>query len=173
VIAALADHPEVTTSDDAAPVPVLAAVWCCSVGTIWTLELHELDHNMQLGPIVDWISSGVPVTQPTPDKLTHELLATRGLRLFFDPSPGPHTSSRHRIGYVCVDAELITLAHLVRDQAVKAELHPVMLAASWIAAGFSAETAAGWIRAGLPIPQVIHDMWAPPDGPGGGSSLPG
>jgi hypothetical protein len=37
---------------------VLVAVWCRSVGTTWTLELHELDSGMTLGTLVDWISSG-------------------------------------------------------------------------------------------------------------------
>jgi hypothetical protein len=82
--------------------PVLAAVWCCSVGTTWTLELRELDSDTALGKIVDWISSGVPVSQPAPDALAHELLAARGLRLVRDSSVAPCPRSRHRIGYVCV-----------------------------------------------------------------------
>lgn len=135
IVAVLADHPAITTSDIGASAPVLAAAWCCSVGTTWTLELHELLQNMQLGPVVDWISSGIPVTQPRPDRLTCDLLATRGLWLFPDPSPDSRTNSRHRIGYVCADAELITLAELVRDQKVKTDLHPVLLAASWLADG--------------------------------------
>lgn len=84
----------------------LAAVWCRSVGTTWTLELHELDRDTTLGAIVDWISSGVPVSQPAPDELARELLAERGLRLIRDSSAGPRTHSRHRIGYVCADTEL-------------------------------------------------------------------
>jgi hypothetical protein len=43
---------------------VLVAVWCRSVGTTWTLELHELDPGMTLGTLVDWISSGMPTCQP-------------------------------------------------------------------------------------------------------------
>lgn len=152
VVAALADQTTITSSDPVGPAPVLAAVWCCSVGTTWTLELHELKQDMQLGPVVDWISSGVPVTQPKPDTLTSDLLATRRLRLFPDPSPDPHTTSRHRIGFVCADAELIILADLVRDQAAETGLHPVLLAESWIAAGFSTQTAAGWIQAGCLFP---------------------
>lgn len=138
MVAALAGHPAITSSDIGASALALAAAWCCSVGTTWTLELHELLQNMQLGPVVDWISSGVPVTQPRPDRLTCDLLATRRLWLFPDPSPDSRTNTRHRIGYVCADAELITLAELVRDQAVQTDLHPVLLAASWITAGFSA-----------------------------------
>lgn len=131
-----------------APAPVLTAVWCCSVGTTWVLELRELDRDARLGPIVDWISSGVPVTEPKPDALTKDLLTTRGLHFFLDPSTDPHIGTRHRIGYACADAELITLAHLVRDHPAKTEPHPVLLAASWIAAGFSANTAVRWIHAG-------------------------
>lgn len=161
MVAALADRPTVTSSDTVVPAPVLAAVWCCSVGSTWTLELHEVHQNLQLGPIVDWISSGVPVTQPEPDTQTCDLLATRGLWLFADPSPHPRGKSRHRIGYVCADAELINLADLVRDQAVKTDLHPVLLAASWIAAGFSAQAATAWIQAGCHTPTNHHPHWVP------------
>jgi anti-anti-sigma factor len=153
MVAVLADQPTITGSDTVVPAPVLAAVWCCSVGSTWTLELHEVHQNMQLGPIVDWISSGVPLTQPKPDTQTYDLLATHGLWLFADPSPHPHGNSRHRIGYVCADPELINLADLVRDQAVKTDLHPVQLAASWTAAGFSAQAATAWIRAGCYTPK--------------------
>lgn len=153
VVAALADHPTVTRSDPVASEPVLAAVWCCSVATTWTLELHELHPNMQPGPIVDRISTATHVTQPPPDTLIRDLLATRQLWLFPDPSPALRTNSGHWIGYVCADPELITLAHLVRDQAAKIPVHPVLLASSWIAAGFSTQTAAGWIQAGCPFPK--------------------
>lgn len=121
-VATLADHSDITISDNLAAIPVMAAVWCCSVGTSWTLELRELDRDTGPGAIVDWISSGVPVSQPKPDTLTYELLAARGLRLFPDPFPEHHISSRHRIGYVCANDELITLAHLVRDQAARPKL---------------------------------------------------
>jgi hypothetical protein len=130
------------TSDNMAAVaPVLAAVWCRSGGTSWTLGLHHLNGGTAPGIIVTWISSGVPISQPEPDALAHGLLTERGLQLFRDSSAGPNTHSRHGIGYVCRNAELIKLAHLVRDDAQAA--HPVVLAAQWIAAGFSAEVAAG------------------------------
>lgn len=97
-------------SDDVAA-PVLAAVWCCSVGATWTVELRRLDRGTALGTIVDWISSGVPISQPEPEEaLTRELLAERGLYLFPDPSAGPGTHTRHSIGYVCSNAGLIDLA---------------------------------------------------------------
>lgn len=51
----------------------MAAVWCRSVGTSWTLELHGLDGGTALGTILDWISSGVPIAQPEPDTLAREL----------------------------------------------------------------------------------------------------
>jgi hypothetical protein len=48
---------------------------------------------------------------------------------------------------MCADAEVITLAYLVRDDAAKAALHPGVLAASWVAAEFWADVAACWIHA--------------------------
>lgn len=134
--------------DVAGAAPVQAAVWCRSVGASWTLELHELD-----GAIVDWISSGVPISQPEPDALASGLLAERGLHLFCDPSAGPCTRSRHGIGYSCQDAELITLAHVVQADGAEAGMHPVALAARWVAAGFSADAAARSIRQGVHSPQ--------------------
>ncbi len=64
------------------PVRVWAAVWCSSVGSTWTLELRELDDNTPLGRVRDWISSGVPISQPEPTALAYQLLAARGLRLY-------------------------------------------------------------------------------------------
>jgi hypothetical protein len=59
---------------------------------------------------VDRISS-VPVCQPEPDAaLAYELLAARGLRLIRESSTGSGTRSRHRIGHVCADTELVTPA---------------------------------------------------------------
>jgi hypothetical protein len=88
-------------SDDvAAAAPVLAVVWCRSVGASWTLELHQLDGGTAPETIVDWISSGVPISQPEPDALARELLAQRGLQLFRDSFAGLCTHTRHRIGYV-------------------------------------------------------------------------
>lgn len=128
--------------------PVLAAVWCRSVGTSWTLELHELGPGMAPRKIMRWISSGVPISQPEPEALARKLLTERGLQLFRDSSAGPRTRSRRGIGYVCGDAELIKLAHVVRDVATEAGVHPMMLAARWVAAGFSAEAAVERILVG-------------------------
>jgi hypothetical protein len=103
------------TSDEVAgAASVLAAVWCRSVGTSWTLELHQLRHGTPHLTLMDWISSGVPITQAEPpEALARELLAQRGLHLFRDSTAGPATGSRGGIGYVTADAKLITLAHLV------------------------------------------------------------
>jgi hypothetical protein len=90
-----------TSDDAAASAHVLAAVWCRSVGTSWTLELRELDGSAAPGTIVDWINSGVPISQPEPDSQARDLLAEHGLQLFRDSSAGPGTHSRRRIGYVC------------------------------------------------------------------------
>lgn len=62
----------------AAAARVLAAVWCRSVGTSWTLELRKLRRGTALGPVVDWINSGVLTSQPA----SHALLTQRGLHLF-------------------------------------------------------------------------------------------
>ncbi|MBA2470982.1 MAG: hypothetical protein DLM61_17665 [Pseudonocardiales bacterium] len=145
------------TSNGAAAAGVLAAVWCRSVGTSWTLELHEVDGGPARGTVVDWISSGIPISQPEPDvALTPELLGARGMYLFGDPSAGPDTHTRRGIGYACTNAELITLAHLVADAAAEAGVHPVLLAAQWVAAGFSTDDAAGWIRQGVQSPQATQ-----------------
>lgn len=122
-----------TRSDVVTAAPVLAAaVWCSTVGTTWTLELHNLARGGTRGTLVDWISSGIPTSQPVPDGLAHQLLADRGLHLFVD-STASSVHSRQSVGYVCADAELITLAHRVRDEAADAGVHPVLLAAQRIA----------------------------------------
>ncbi|MDQ3762911.1 MAG: hypothetical protein M3460_15055 [Actinomycetota bacterium] len=144
------------TSDGAAA-GVLAAVWCRSVGASWTLELRELNGGSAPGAIVEWITSGVPISHPEPpEALARELLAERGLQLFSDSSAGPGTHNRRGIGYVCRNVELIRLAHLVRQGAAETGVHPVMLATQWVMAGFSADAAAGWIRKGVHSPQVAQ-----------------
>ena len=150
-----------STPDGVAAAPVLTAVWCRSVGTSWTLELHELDTDTAPGAIKDWIPSGVPISQPRPDALVGTLLAERGLYLFRDSSAGPSTRSRRGVGYVCGDAELIVLAYLAREVASEAAVHPVVLAAQWAAAGFSAKAAARWVRQGVPLPRVAPNPGSP------------
>ena len=118
--------------------PVLAAVWCRSVGTTWTVELHKLDRGTALGTTVDWISSGVPTSQRQPhEDMARELLASRGLHLYLDSTAGPCTHSRYSIGYVCADAQVISLAHRLQEIAATAGIHPLTLAARRIAAEFS------------------------------------
>jgi anti-sigma B factor antagonist len=151
-----------TSGEVADTAPVLAAVWCCSVGTAWTLELHQLRRDTSPPTLVDWISSGVPISQPRPpESVARELLTQRGLHLFGDSSAGPYTGSRRGIGYVARNAELITLAHLVRDIVTETGLHPVILAAQWVVAGFSADAAARWIRQGVHSPQAAQHQTAP------------
>lgn len=141
------------SGDMAAKTPVLAVVWCRSVGTSWTLELHQLHRGTPPMTLTDWISSGVPISQPEPpEALARKLLAERGLQLFRDSFAGPCTGTRLGVGYAAGDAELIALAHLVADHATETGLHPVTLAAQWVAAGFSAEAAARWIRQGVHSP---------------------
>jgi hypothetical protein len=84
--------------------PGLVAVLCASVGATWTVELHEFDPDTRLGPLVEWISTGVPNTQPEPDEpLVREMLADRGFHLYPDPDAGPSTENRRSIGYVYGD----------------------------------------------------------------------
>lgn len=142
--------------------PVLAVVWCRSVGSFWTLELHQLHRGTPHTTLVDWINSGVPITQPQPgDALARELLAQRRLWLFCDSSAGPRTSTRQGIGYVAGDADLIALARLVANESTQTGAHPVMLAAQWVAAGFSAEAAGRWIRQGIHCPPPPQHTPAP------------
>jgi hypothetical protein len=146
------------SGDLAATPPVVAAVWCRSVGTSWTLELHQLRRGTQHLTLTDWISSGVPISQPAPpEELARKLLAERGLHLFGDTFAGPATGTRRGVGYAAADAELISLAHLVADHATEIGLHPVMLAAQWVAAGFSAQAATRSIRQGVHLP---HPCWS-------------
>jgi hypothetical protein len=150
------------SSDIAATTPVLAVMWCRSVGTCWTLELHQLRPGTPHTTLVDWISSGLPISQPEPpEALARTLLEERGLQLFGDSFAGPCTGTRRGIGYATGDADLITLAHLVADEATKTQRHPMMLAAQWVAAGFSAETAARWIRQGVHSPTTTQHTTPP------------
>jgi hypothetical protein len=92
---------------DNAAAGALIAVWCRSVGSAWTLELREPNQDTPLGTIRDWISSGVPISQPPPPQtLARALLAEHGLTLVGDLSTSPGTPTRHPIGYVCAITEL-------------------------------------------------------------------
>ena len=101
---------------------MLLAVWCSSVGSTWTLELREADRDTTLGTLVDWISSGVPTSQPPPDQaVTRALLAEHGLHLYPDTDTRPCTDSRRSIGYVSGDREVIARAHRIRAAAAQPE----------------------------------------------------
>jgi hypothetical protein len=77
--------------------PVMAVVWCRSVGTSWTLELHQLRRGAPHMTLTDWISSGVPISQPEPpEALACELL---GLHLFGDTFAGPSAGTRRGVSW--------------------------------------------------------------------------
>jgi hypothetical protein len=71
-------------TDAVRPVTILTASWCCSVGSTWALLLREYHLPVHAAPS-EWISSGVPITEPVPDSLAGELLAQHSYRLFYDP----------------------------------------------------------------------------------------
>lgn len=108
-IADHADHSEITAPGNVTSGQLLVAVWSSSVGSTWTLRLRELDGNTRLGRATDWISSGVPISEPEPTALAGQLLAARGLRLCRECT-GYGTHSRHCVGYVFPDTELVTPA---------------------------------------------------------------
>jgi hypothetical protein len=139
----------------ARPVAVLTVSWCCSVGSTWALLLHEHGAPVRSSPS-GWISSGVPITEPAPDSLAHELLGQRGYRLLYDPDRSQRTRSVRRLGFVSCDAELILLAEMIRAQPIEHLEHPLRLAARWTAAGFSALAAMNWVRAGILAPEAVH-----------------
>ncbi len=138
---------------------VFAASWCCSVGATWTVELRPVD-RATLGRPVEWICSGVPTQQPTPERQTADLLRERGLLLFpADPVQStPRTRSRRLIGYVTRDPEVMRLALMLADAVDAGCDHPLVLAARWIQAGYSAEVAARWIAAGVTWPELAQTM---------------
>jgi hypothetical protein len=141
---------------------VFTASWCCSVGTTWTVELRSAD-DTALGRPVEWICSGVPTDQPTPERQTADLLGERGL-LLFPASPvdsvdsPPRTRSRRLIGYVTRNSEVIRLAMMLRDVVDAGGDHPMVVAARWIQAGYSPEVAARWILGGVNWPKVAQSI---------------
>lgn len=103
------------------------------------------------GPVVDWICSGVPTDQPIPDEITADVLGERGFWLFTDDPEdfAARSRSRQPIGYVTREPEVLRLAGALADVLPDAPVHPMVLAAQWIEAGYSAEAALGWSRAGI------------------------
>ena len=141
---------------------VFTASWCCSVGATWTVELRSAD-DAALGRPVEWICSGIPTEQPAPERHTDDLLCERGL-LLFPVSPDsagdspPRSRSRRLIGYVTRDTEVFRLAMMLRDVVDTGPDHPMVVAARWIGAGYSADTAARWILRGVHWPRVAQNI---------------
>ncbi|HZS22254.1 MAG TPA: hypothetical protein VFA63_14885 [Pseudonocardiaceae bacterium] len=98
----------------------------------------------------------MPITEPAPDSLADELLAQHGYRLFYDPDTSQRARSVRRIGFVSRDAELISLAEMIRAQPLGQLEHPLALAARWAVAGFSPPTAMNWIKSGILSPPALH-----------------
>jgi hypothetical protein len=155
---------------------VFTASWCCSVGATWTVELRSVD-RAALGRPVEWICSGVPTQQPAPEHQTADLLRERDLLLFpVDPvqSP-PRTRSRRLIGYVTREPQVMRLAmmladtedHTGHDSGYTGCEHPMLLAARWIQAGYSAEAAIRWITAGVRWPKAAQTALRTPCPPPG------
>jgi hypothetical protein len=112
---------------------------------------------------VDWICSGVPTEQPTPERQTTDLLRERGLLLFpvsaVKPvDPPPRSRSRRLIGYVTRNPDVIRLATMLRDIADAGRDHPMVVAARWIQAGYSPSVAARWIIGGVNWPRVAQSI---------------
>ncbi len=129
----------------------------------WTVELRPVEQAALAGPAVEWICSGVPTQLPAPERHTVHLLGERGLLLFPDESVesvelAPRARSRRLIGYVTRDPEVIALALTLADTRDEGLEHPMVLAARWIQAGYSADTAAGWITAGITWPEVADTV---------------
>jgi hypothetical protein len=129
------------------------------VGTTWTVELRSVHPTALTGHVVEWICSGVPTRLPTPEHQTIDLLGEHGLLLFPDDpveavESVPRARSRRLIGYVTRDPEVIALALLLADAADEGVGHPMVLAARWVQAGYSADTAASWVAAGVNWPEV-------------------
>lgn len=103
------------------------------------------------GPVVEWICSGVPTELPVPDEVTADLLAAHDLLLFpEDPvEPDRRTRCRQVIGHVTRNPEVLRLALTLADLPGEEPIHPLVLAARWIEAGYSPEAVARRITAGV------------------------
>lgn len=141
---------------------------------------HEPDDTPSTGPVLDWISSGVPTELPAPESDTIDMLAERELQLFPDVEPveqAPRTRSRRLVGYATRDSEVMRLALWIAeileggDPAADdpyaddesgvpdaARRHPMPLAGRWIEAGYPVRTAAEWVRAGVFSPRLAQSF---------------
>jgi hypothetical protein len=140
---------------------VFAASWCCSVGVTWTVELRPVGGIAPAGPVVEWISSGVPTELPVPEAGTADVLAERNLLLFRDEDQGgaaPRTRSRWLVGYATRHPEVLKLARMLADLVDDEVSHPMVLAAQWIEAGYAAGDAASWVSAGFTWPDMAHTL---------------
>lgn len=105
----------------------------------------------------------MPTEQPTPERQTADLLAERDLLLFpVRPvnkvdSP-PRSRSRQLIGYVTRNSEVIRLAMVLGEAGDAGRDHPMVVAARWIQAGYSADSAARWITGGVSWPKMAQTM---------------
>ncbi len=119
-----------------------------------------MDEAALTGPAVEWICSGVPTQLPAPDRQTAHLLGERDLLLFPVEAVEStrRTRSRRLIGYVTRDPEVIALALMLADDLDEGLDHPMVLAARWIQAGYSADAAASWINAGVTWPEVADTV---------------
>ncbi|MGH3917360.1 MAG: hypothetical protein ACRDTC_28700 [Pseudonocardiaceae bacterium] len=109
------------------------------------------------GPVVEWICSGVPTVLAVPAEVTTDLLAAHGLLLFPDEpvNPEPRTRCRQVVGHVTRHPEVLRLALSLADLLGKDPLHPMVLAARWIEAGYSPEAVTSQVAAGVrggPVP---------------------
>ncbi|MGH3693878.1 MAG: hypothetical protein ACRDRX_07800 [Pseudonocardiaceae bacterium] len=148
--------PSRSAADATPPVAVVTVSWCCSVGSTWALMLHQPAGATRAGPTVRWIGSGVPITEPVPEPLAHELLADHGFWLFPEKDPTLRTRSVRRVGFASRDAELIALAQAIREETIGVPERPLTLATRWRAAGFSAKTALSWVHSGILTPKAAH-----------------
>jgi hypothetical protein len=113
----------------------------------------------------------VPTQQPAPERQTADLLRDRDLLLFpVDPTEStPRTRSRRLIGYVTRDPEVMRLALMLADTTDTDGDHPMILAAQWVQAGYSADAAARWITA-TGTRTTSEGMGDPPLSPGVGTA---
>lgn len=138
------------------PTDVLIASLCCSVGTTWTVVLRKPDENGRPGRAVVWISCGVPITEPAPGALAHELLAEHGFAVLVDDGPAHGTRSARHLGFASRSEDLIRLAKALQVTRSDPPDRAITLAARWLAAGYDPDEAIRFITADNLTP--IHEL---------------